>query len=221
MQAVPALLTNNTEEFIQQVNTFIPYFKRFSIDIIDGEFANNLTLQVPQIIDLLANEKLKLSPDVIFDFDLMVMDYQTRLDDIERIQKYVQVENVVVYVRPLAGKPLPVKKTFNIGLSITPKDDIDELSNIYNLQELLVTQIMTINPGFQGQVLMPNELDKIEQLRMKGYKNKIFIDGGVNDSTLPTIIAKKYKPDYLCMGSFLTKAPDIRQRVEYIDSILK
>ncbi len=221
MQAVPALLTNNTEEFIYQVNSFSPYFKRFSIDIIDGKFANNVTLQAPQILELFTSKKLAVSPDIIFDFDLMVMDYESRINEIEKIQQYVRVENVVIYLRPLNGKPLPIKQSFNIGLSFTPQDNVEDVAKVYNISALPTAQIMTITPGFQGQKLMPGELQKIKQLRQKGFQNKIYIDGGVNDTTLPEIIALEYQPDYLCMGSFLSKAVDIQQRSDYIKSILQ
>jgi pentose-5-phosphate-3-epimerase len=82
---------------------------------------------------------------------------------------------------------------------------------------------MSVNPGRQGQPFLLETLKKIEQLRLLGYRNKIFLDGGINEKTIPEILAQKFLPDVLCPGSFLTKADekDLSKRVDYLFNIIK
>ena len=77
---------------------------------------------------------------------------------------------------------------------------------------------MSVTPGVQGNPFSPDTLLKIEQLRVLGYKSKIFLDGAVNDRTLPVINKLKYKPDVICPGSFLTKAKDLEANVKYLEN---
>ena len=75
---------------------------------------------------------------------------------------------------------------------------------------------MSVNPGKQGSPFIPETLKKIEQLRLLGYRSKIFLDGGVNDQTLPLILNQKYLPDVLCPGSFLTRAKDLEKNIKFL-----
>jgi pentose-5-phosphate-3-epimerase len=79
---------------------------------------------------------------------------------------------------------------------------------------------MSVTPGVQGNPFFPETLVKIEQLRLLGYRNKIFLDGAVNDKTLLIINKLKYKPDVICPGSFLTKAKDLEKNVEYLNKLI-
>ena len=77
---------------------------------------------------------------------------------------------------------------------------------------------MSVTPGVQGNPFLPKTLNKIEQLRDLGYRKKIFLDGAVNDKTIPIINKLKYKPDVICPGSFLTKAKDLEKNVKYLEN---
>ena len=70
----------------------------------------------------------------------------------------------------------------------------------------------------EGKPFILEALNKIEQLRQLNYRKKIFLDGAVNDKTLPYINSLKYKPDYICPGSFLAKCSDneLKKRVEFL-----
>ena len=78
---------------------------------------------------------------------------------------------------------------------------------------------MSVVPGVQGNPFLPDTLKKIQQLRMLGYKPNIFLDGAVNDKTLPIINKLKYKPDVICPGSFLAKAKDLEKNVEFLKGL--
>jgi ribulose-phosphate 3-epimerase len=62
---------------------------------------------------------------------------------------------------------------------------------------------MTVNPGFGGQVLLPETLPKIRQLRAMiaatGRQIDLEVDGGINHETVATVIASG--ADVLIAGS--------------------
>lgn len=222
MQVIPALLNNTFEEFITQFNSLQKYYRRFSIDIIDGEYANNKTIQIKELVEIIKQKKVTIEKNTIFDFDLMVVDYERYIKDLESITDIIPIANVFIHDSALKDSPLPNSNKISIGLSIDPQGRIDVLEQKYNLKRISAIQIMTIIPGFQGQSFKPELLDKIDQLRGIGYRSPIFIDGSVNDHTIPIIKGRSNPPDYLCIGSYLTKAGDeLPARVKRLEELLK
>jgi pentose-5-phosphate-3-epimerase len=102
-----------------------------------------------------------------------------------------------------------------MGLVINPEEDVKRLAKDYSFAEVPVIQLMTIHPGPQGQLFIPDALTKIEELRTVGFCGEIYIDGAVNEETLPTLTALSHPPHVLCPGSYLAHAPpaDLMRRV--------
>ena len=81
---------------------------------------------------------------------------------------------------------------------------------------------MTVNPGYKGQALVPQTLNKIEKLdimlKSMNLRNKISIsvDGNVNPSTIPEMILKG--ADNLILGSsgLFDKKNSIKKNFEKI-----
>jgi len=78
---------------------------------------------------------------------------------------------------------------------------------------------MSVTPGVQGNPFLEETLNKIEQLRLLGYRKEIFLDGAVNEKTIPVILSKKYQPDFICPGSYLTKTKSLEENVKYLKEI--
>ncbi len=220
MKIIPALLTASETEFVQQFETVARYYHHFSVDILDGKYADNVTIQIPQLEALLTAGKLKIPEGSVIDFDLMVLDYEACLRELETIADTVTIGRAFIHSSVLKGKALPVSDKITIGISIDPEETIDDLDRIYNLKSIDSVQIMTIVPGFQGSPFMMNLYNKVIQMRRLGYKTKIFIDGGVNNKSIPDILQTGVTPDFACVGSFLTHAPNIQERVDYLTEVL-
>jgi ribulose-phosphate 3-epimerase len=69
----------------------------------------------------------------------------------------------------------------------TPLGAIDEI-----LPEVDYVLVMSVNPGFGGQVFLPRSLDKIRRLRDtiagRGLKVQIEVDGGVDAANAPQLV---------------------------------
>lgn len=220
MKAIPALLTPSIHELKSQIDLFAPYFSHYQIDICDGVFVPNTTVSLQAIADAIVGWDTKPVQSKIFDFDLMLTDYETALSTIDIIATTLPVQTIFLHASSIAPRPLPTRSAYAIGIAIDPKDSIEDLARHYDIKSLPALQIMTVVPGFQGSPFVANMLQKIDQLRHYGYRNAIYIDGSVNAETIPLIKNREQRPDILGIGSFLTKAPNVAERVREIHALL-
>ena len=215
MQTVPSILEKNPQDLFYQINKLSPYFKRFQIDIADGIFVPNKTVQIEELF----NMKTVFNKDsLFFDFHLMVKDYKTEIKKIEKLIKLIKVNLILIHFSVILdfGFQISDFSSIPIGLVLNPQDQVDYLSTHYSLNTIPYLQIMSVNPGFQGSPFLPETLNKIEQLRDMDYRKEIFLDGAVNEKTISVILSKRYQPDFICPGSYLTKTNNLKERVQYL-----
>ena len=68
------------------------------------------------------------------------------------------------------------------GIAIRPKTGLDAVLPLLEAADLVLT--MTVEPGFGGQKLHPEVLEKITALRKLGYRGEIEADGGITEENL-------------------------------------
>ncbi|MEK7633718.1 MAG: hypothetical protein AAB437_02640, partial [Patescibacteria group bacterium] len=135
-------------------------------------------------------------------------------------KKIIKINYIFIHFDLLPNyQLLTTNYSLPIGLTLNPQDQVDDLARQYNLKEIPFIQIMSVVPGVQGNPFIPDVLNKIEQLRGIGYGKEIFLDGAVNEKTIPVILAKKYQPDFICPGSFLTKTKSLEKNIEYLNKL--
>jgi len=215
----PALLEQTSDLLKKELLALSPHYSRFQIDIADNTLVPNTTAQIAELID---SAFFNVVADTIFDFHLMVSDPIKHIEMIKNLPKkrigIVLIHKSVFPNYSLVTSHYPLIK---FGLVLNPEDTVESIDEEL-LKALPSIQVMTIKPGFQGSPFIPELLNKIEQLRKRGFKREILIDGSVNDKTLPTILGKEYKPDVFGVGSFLTKAKprQLKKRIEFLKLIL-
>ena len=98
------------------------------------------------------------------------------------------------------------------GLAINISTPVDAIE--YVIEDIDMLLVMTINPGFGGQSLIPAALPKIERARrridMTGLPVRIQVDGGVKIANIRTIA--NAGADTFVVGSDFFSAPDYRER---------
>lgn len=219
MNVVPALLEQDVEVQKGQLMSLSRFYSRFQIDIADNTFVPNKTTQVDELND---SSFFNMAGGAIFDFHLMVSDPMKHITAIRRLpKKRVGCTLIHHSVFPLYEDLKRLCPAMRFGLVLNPEDEVSSVPEEL-LTKLPSLQVMTITPGFQGSSFIEELLIKIEQLRKRGYRGEILIDGSVNEKTLPIILAKEYRPDILGIGSFLTKASPklMKERVQYLNTIL-
>ncbi len=165
------------------------------LDVMDGHFVPDITFGNKFIADIRKITDLKL------DVHLMVNNPAKFLDSYIdagadmlsfHLEADTHVHRSIDYIKSRGVKA---------GICIIPSTPVSFLSEI--IEDVDFVQIMTVNPGFSGQKLIPSCVDKIKQLdeirREKSLKFKILIDGGVNPSTSEQLI--EYGADILITAS--------------------
>lgn len=218
MKVVPALLEQDVEIQKNQLLSLSAYYSRFQIDIADNIFVPNRTTQIDELHN---SSFFNLVSEVLFDFHLMVADPYKHIELTKLLPKK-RVGTILIHkaVFPSYDRLIADYPQFKFGLVLNPEDDVLGLDE-HLLERLPSIQVMTITPGFQGSSFIEDLLNKIEQLRTRGYRGEILIDGAVNEKTLPIILSKKYVPDILGIGSYLTKSPKdkFKKRIAFLHSI--
>ncbi len=147
------------------------------VDIMDGVFVPNYTLGTDFV------KMLHRATDIPLDIHMMVTAPEAKLDWFElhegdyvsiHYEACTHIQRVLSQIHARGAKTM---LALNPG---TPLCVLDEL-----LPDLDAVLIMTVNPGFAGQKLIPQTLDKIIRCRKlldeRGYANiEIEVDGNVS-----------------------------------------
>jgi len=181
MKIVPAILTDNPGELKTMINACEEVFESAQIDIIDGVFADNKTVEPSSLGYIETNLKL--------DFQLMVKEPINWVEQCiragaERIIGHVELmEDQFAFVEKVSEEGRGVGFGLDLG---TPVDKIHPKL----LTSLDVVLLMSVKAGFGGQNFNNSVYSKIEGLMsIKKEFNADFIvivDGGVK----PDLIKK-------------------------------
>ena len=152
------------------------------LDVMDGHFVPNLTFGPPIIKSLRDHSKKP------FDAHLMVSNPDDLLE--EYVNAGVEIITVHKEVTPHLDRTLNRIRELGCkaGVSINPATSISGLEFLLDKLDLIL--LMTVNPGFGGQVFIESSLDKIRLVRelINDKPIKIQVDGGINKVIAPKVI---------------------------------
>ena len=153
------------------------------VDVMDGHFVPNITIG-PDVVKALRPYSAK-----VFDVHLMVAPADPY------VEAFAKAGADVITVHAEAGphlhRSLQTIRALGkkAGVSLTPQTPESAIE--YVLDQLDLVLVMTVNPGFGGQSLIPAVLDKIRVVRemTRGRAIDIEVDGGVSPHTAGDIAA--------------------------------
>ena len=170
------------------------------LDIMDGHFVPNISFG-PGISALIGK-----ATTLPLDCHLMISNPELFVEEFARIGSHyitVQAEStwhldrILNRIRELGAKP---------AVSINPATPTENIQWILDLVDMVL--VMSVNPGFGGQSLIPYCLDKIRKLREMKPNLDIEIDGGIKLDNI--LDAKKAGANIFVVGSaiFKTDSPE-------------
>jgi ribulose-phosphate 3-epimerase len=178
------------------------------LDIMDGVFVPNITFGSQMVAALRPHSNLH------FDAHLMISrpaEFVSRFaeagaDTITiHYESTVHVHRVLYEIRKLGKKA---------GISIVPSTPAQALTEL--LSEVDLVLVMTVNPGFGGQRLIPRTLEKVRQLarlrRESGLRFLLEVDGGINRETCGSAVAAG--SDVLVAGSAVFTSGDPEKEIQ-------
>ncbi len=108
-----------------------------------------------------------------------------------------------------------------VGLSLDPKDSPQDVKNLFRELDLLI--ILGVFPGFGGQQMHPNTIQRIAEARRlrdeMGLRFTLAVDGGVNMENAPALVAAG--ADTLIIGTALFRAPRMAEFVQRLNAAVQ
>jgi len=140
-------------------------------DVMDGHFVPNITFG-PHILDAMK----KLVPDIVYDVHLMLSKPSVMIDSFAKagadiITVHAEIEGFEAALEQIRAHGVQV------SASIKPNTPADVLRPYVGKLDRVL--LMTVEPGFGGQKLMPEVLAKARELRALGFQGEIEADGGI------------------------------------------
>ncbi|MCK4447336.1 MAG: ribulose-phosphate 3-epimerase [Candidatus Marinimicrobia bacterium] len=178
-EIVPSLLSSDFSRITDQIEAIERAgATRLHLDIMDGHFVPNITIG-PFIV-----EAIRKVTSLHLESHLMI-------ENPERyIKNFVDAGSDTVIVHVEASKELYAdlkmirKLGVKAGLVLNPPTPFENIEPyLQNIDHLLV---MTVNPGFGGQKMIEETLEKVTLAKpyQEKYKFPIEVDGGVNLNTI-------------------------------------
>ncbi len=179
------------------------------LDVMDGAFVPNLTFGPKMVSDLRKVTRLPLDVHLMVEHPERIVDafLSAGADHVTfHIEAAIHAHRIVSGIK--AHKR-------DAGLSIVPSTPVNTLEAMLDGLDLVL--VMTVNPGFGGQALIPECLRKVERLAhlrtSHGYEYRIAVDGGVNRSTVASV--RDAGADVLISGSAFFGADDPASEVVF------
>jgi len=152
--------------------------ERVHIDVMDGVFVPNLAIGTDAV------RAMRAATDLPLEIHLMIVEPDRHLATFQRAgadgitvhwEACPHLHRTLVSIRELDCRA---------GAAINPSTPTECLDDVLEACDLAL--VMTIDPGFGGQQLIPRTLHKVEQLRAEidrqGLPTEVEVDGGVEIS---------------------------------------
>jgi len=174
----------------------------FHLDVMDGRFVPNISFG-PMLVEFFRKATTK-----ICDVHLMIEEPGNYAEAFKKAG--ADILTVHIEACPHLHRNIQQIKSLGMqaGVAVNPHTPISLLKDV--LKDIDLVCLMSVNPGFGGQLFIPNTVQKIKQLRTmideQSLNVKIEIDGGVTEQNAQQIIAAG--ADVLVAGSTVFKSSD-------------
>lgn len=184
------------------------------IDVMDGSFVPSISFGCPVI------KSIRPCTDRLFDVHLMID------EPIRYISAFTEAGADLITVHAESCRHLDrtiqeIKSQGVLaGVALNPSTPIEMIRHV--LTEVDMVLIMTVNPGFGGQQLIPYTVDKVRELKAllnrMSLKTDIEVDGGITLSNVRQVL--EAGANIIVAGSAVFRG-DIRTNTEGFLSVLK
>lgn len=149
--------------------------KFLHIDVMDGVFVPDISFGMPVI------SSIRKCTDIVFDVHLMI----------DRPERYIKEfadcgANLINFHLEATEDAVGAIQRIRflgrrVGITISPETPAKAVEPYLKLVDMVL--VMTVKPGFGGQKLIPECLDKVREVRAmvleKGLRTDIEVDGGI------------------------------------------
>lgn len=187
----------------------------FHIDVMDGEFVENNTIELMQEYA----GQIKQISNTPLDIHLMVKDVKTFVNSyipyepntitfhLEACENEEQAKEIIRYIHD---------NHIKVGMAIKPNTSVEEIYKY--LPYINSVLVMTVEPGKGGQKLIPETIDKVKKIKEYIESNNIDIDieidGGINLENVEKL--KEAGANIIVVGTAIINSKDYNKTIEEI-----
>jgi ribulose-phosphate 3-epimerase len=186
----------------------------FHLDVMDGRFVPNISYGLPVI------EQIRKATTKVCDVHLMIEEPERYAEAFKK----AGADNLTVHIEacPHLHRNIQQIKALGMkaGVALNPHTPVEFLCDV--LQDLDHVLIMSVNPGFGGQVFIPHTFQKIRNLKRmiheRGLSTLIEIDGGVTVENAPSLF--RAGADVLVAGNTVFKSADPKATIQTLKNCI-
>ena len=154
------------------------------IDVMDGKFVPSISFGMPLI------KSIRECTERMFDVHLMIEEPMRYIDDFAKVGADIITVHAEACTHLDRTLDAIKEKGLLAGVAINPATPVSAIEPVLGKVDMVL--IMTVNPGFGGQKLIPYTLDKVRELKKllkeKGLKVDIQVDGGITLENVEQIL---------------------------------
>ena len=148
------------------------------LDVMDGAFVPNISFGPPVI------EAIRKKTKLFFDVHLMIKNPQRYIENFVRAGADCITIHLESTSRPKDAILKIKEHDMRAGIAISPNTPVSAVLPYLDLVDMVL--VMTVEPGFGGQAMIPETIDKVREIKKYIDENHINIDievdGGINEN---------------------------------------
>lgn len=148
------------------------------LDVMDGAFVPNISFGAPVISSIRKHTKL------FFDVHLMIKNPQRYIEDFVR----AGADSITIHVESTTRPKDAIMKIkdhdMKVGIALSPNTPISAVLPYLDMVDMVL--VMTVEPGFGGQAMIPETIEKVSEIKKYAIEHKLYgldieVDGGINE----------------------------------------
>lgn len=181
----PSILAADFAKLGEQIETLDRAGAQYlHIDVMDGVFVPDISFGMPLV------KSIRKCTERIFDVHLMVTEPDHYIDAFYECG----ADLITVHAEAVRHLDATIEKIHQkgiiAGVALSPATPIEQIEWVLEKTDMVL--VMTVNPGYGGQTLIPYTLEKVrllrEIIRKRGLKTDIEVDGGITLENVREVI---------------------------------
>ncbi|MFH1769484.1 MAG: ribulose-phosphate 3-epimerase [Parcubacteria group bacterium] len=209
-EIIPSILVNTAEEFQEHLAKVESYVDRIHLDITDGIFVPNATIEgYPQLKEL--------ETDISIGVHLMVSKPENHVSHWLDTQADKFIFHIEATSKPEEVINILKENDVMVGVALNPETPADDIEDI--IDQIDFVHFMTVEPGFYGSDFVQDVIEKIQDFNYMYPDIPIEVDGGITPVTAPLLA--KVGVSMFVSGSYIFTSSDVDKAISNLRSSIE